>query len=196
MTVAERMELGKLVRLNAKVAKDDAEARGKWLMADVEAKLAVIYKFEDECWAELTDLARCQVNEANAKLTTICRERGIPDDLRPRLELGWRGRGESDYKERRAELRKVASSQTAARVAQAKVEIDRQAALQLTRIAQTGLTSEEARAFLEAMPEPAKLLPAFESLEMTNGKVVALKAPVPAGTAENPPARPAGSEGR
>jgi hypothetical protein len=40
MTTGERLELGKLIRVHAKVAHSDADHRGAWLLADVEAKLA------------------------------------------------------------------------------------------------------------------------------------------------------------
>ena len=95
MTAAERQELAKLVRLNAKVAKDDADARGKWLLADAEAKLSAVYKAEDEAWADITAEAKKAVAEADATIAALCRERGIPEDFRPALHLGWIGRGEN-----------------------------------------------------------------------------------------------------
>jgi hypothetical protein len=178
MTVAERQELGKLVRLNAKVAKDDADARGKWLIADAEAKLAAIYKAEDKAWADITAAAQKHVKAANAAIAALCRERCIPRGFRPSLHLGWYERGENEFKERRAELRKVVQSQVAARVKEAQVEIDRQAAQQLTQIAQAGLTSEEARAFIRSMPRPEEMLPPLGALTMDNGELVTLEVPV------------------
>jgi hypothetical protein len=175
MTAAERQELGKLVRLNAKVAKDDAEARGKWMLADVEAKLAARYKAEDEFWADITETAEKAVAEADAALAAVCHARGISEDFRPKMILGYFPRGENASPERRAELRKVAQTEVAARVKEACVEIDRQAAQQLTRITQAGLTSEEARAFLASMPSPEKLLPPLEALHLRSGQLVMLK---------------------
>jgi hypothetical protein len=177
MTAAERTELGKLVRLNAKVAKDDAESRGKWLLADAEAKLAARFKAEDEAWADITAAAQKQVMTADAEIAALCRARGIPEDFRPSLHLNWYGRGENASKERRAELRKVAQAQVAALVKEAQVEIDRQAARQLTQITQAGLTSEEARAFIGEMPKPEELLPPLATLQLRNGQLVVLKAP-------------------
>jgi hypothetical protein len=178
MTAAERMELGKLVRLNAKVAKDDAEARGKWLLADAEEKLAARYKAEDEAWADITAEVNRRVEEADAAVAAICRQRGIPEEFRPSIQWYFSGRGENASKERRAELRKVAQAQVAAVVKEAQVEIDRQAAQQLTQIAQAGLTSEEARAFIKEMPRPEELLPPLATLQLRNGQLVALEAPV------------------
>jgi hypothetical protein len=178
MTAAERTELGKLVRLNAKVAKDDAEARGKWMLADAEAKLAAIFKVEDEAWADITATVDKQIAAADAAIAAICQQRGITEEFRPSVGWYFRGRGENSLKDRRVELRKVAQTQVGARVAEAKVEIDRQAALQLTQITQAGLTSEEARAFISSMPKPEQLLPPLGTLELHSGKLVALEAPV------------------
>jgi hypothetical protein len=187
MTSAERMELGKLVRLNAKVAKADAEARGKWLLADAEAKLAAKYKFEDEAWADITAAAEKAVREADAAIAAICRERGVPEEFRPSIQIGWFSRGENRKQERRAELRKVAQATVEAQVKEAQVEIDRQAAEQQRQITQAGLTSEEARAFIEDMPKPEHLLPPLATLLLCNGQVVALEAPLDA-----PPVTPDG----
>jgi hypothetical protein len=190
MTAAERQELGKLVRLNAKVAKDDAEARGKWMLADAEAKLAARFKQEDQAWADITEAVEKQIAEANAAVNAIAAQRGIHEDFRPSVNWYWDGRGENKFKERRDELRKVAQAQVAARVKQAQVEIDRQAAEQLTCITQSGLTSEEARAFISAMPKPEHLLPPLGSLELHNGELVLLNGPVTA-TPDAAPVTPA-----
>src|SRR5262249_44599843 len=120
MTSGERQELCKLVRLRAKLAEEDAESRGAWLLADAEAKLAARYKQEDEAWAEITAAAEKAVAEADAVIAARCRERGVPEDFRPSISVGWWSRGENASKDRRAELRKVAETQIAARVKEAK----------------------------------------------------------------------------
>jgi hypothetical protein len=165
MTKAERKELSDLVRLNAKVARADAEARGKWLLADAEVKLAARYKAEDQAWADIKVAANKYIEEADAALAAICDQRGIPEDFRPSIHCYFMSRGENSKAERRAELRKVARTRVEALVKTAQVEIDRQAARQLTQIAQTGLTSEEARAFITSMPKPEELLPPLGALE-------------------------------
>src|SRR5260370_37409515 len=108
MTTGERQELGKLIRLRAKVAQKDAEGRRAWLLADAEAKLAAQYKFEDEAWADITAEAEKKVAEVNAAIAVRCRERGIPEDFQPSVHLDWFSRGENAFTKRRAELRKVA----------------------------------------------------------------------------------------
>jgi hypothetical protein len=178
MTAAERQELGKLVRANARVAKDDIDARGKSLLADAESKLAARYKVEDAAWKDITAEANRMVEEADARIAAICRERGVPEEFRPGLLLSWYGRGENAVSARRAELRKVAQAEVAARVATAKVEIDRQSAALMTSIARDGLTSETALALVAALPRPEDLLPPLVALPLANGHVVALEAPV------------------
>ena len=108
MTAAERSELGSLVRFNAKVARADAEARGKWLKADVEEKLSARFKFEDAAWKDITAAAEKAVQEADAAIAALCRDRGVPEDFRPSLCLSWHGRGENASAARRAEMRKLA----------------------------------------------------------------------------------------
>jgi hypothetical protein len=187
MTTGERTELGKLVRLRAKVAKDDAEARGKVILADAEAKLAAIYKFEDDAWAGITAEAERKVAEANAAVAAICRQRGIPEDFRPKIGWYWHGRGENALPERRAELRRVVQAKVAAQVAEAKVEIDREQERQLTQLAASGFTSPEALRYLGNMPSAEDLLPPIRSLTLASGAEVSLEQPPPvtAGTDRN-----------
>jgi hypothetical protein len=78
MTGAELKEIGKLIRMNASVAKADAEARGKVLLADAEAKLAARYKVDDETWQHITAGAERAVAKADEDIAAICRDRGIP----------------------------------------------------------------------------------------------------------------------
>jgi hypothetical protein len=178
MSTAERELLDRLMRDKAKVAKDDADARGKWLLADAEAKLAAIYDAQDDAWAEITEYAKSVVEDADAAIAAICRQRGVPEKFRPRLCPEWYGRGVNASKERRAELRKVAQTRVAALVKEAQVLIDRQAIEHRTQIARAALTSDEARAFLDRMPTPEQLLPPLSSLQLPSGEVVALEAPV------------------
>src|SRR5262249_34519806 len=121
--------------------------------------------------------------EADAAIAALCRERGIPEDFRPCLRLGWRGRGENAYADRRAELRRGAQTRIAAQVKRAQGGVKRHAPRQQTHIAADGLTSDEARAFLASMPQPEELLPALDALQLPNGEVIALAAPITAVTA-------------
>lgn len=50
----ETLELGKLVRLRATVAKGEVDKRIARCLADVEAQLAASYPSNHEAWAEVT----------------------------------------------------------------------------------------------------------------------------------------------
>ena len=174
MTAAERGELGKLVRLRASVARQDAEQRGAWLLADAEAKLARQFDREDALWKEAVQAAQEEVAHANAVIDQRCAEMGVPETFRPTLHSYFFPRGENASASRRAELRKVVRSQVEARVKEAKVEINREAERQLTQLAIGALTSDDARAYLEAMPGADELLPPIGTLQLTSGELVAL----------------------
>ena len=175
MTKAERLELGKVVRLRAKVAKDDAEAQGRRLLADFEAQLAARYPENNPAWAEITATAKRAVEDADAQIAQLCRNFGIPEEFRPGLNCYWHNRGENAEKQRRAELRAVAQREVAARVQTAKVTIDRQAAALLSDLAAHGLETEHAKAFLEQLPSVDDLIPRLglsevETLALSFGK--------------------------
>ncbi len=156
MTRAERLELAKLVRLRANVAKKDIEQRQAQLVADFEEQLAAVYQSSHEAWADVTAVANKLVAEADAEISRRCRELGLREKNRPSLSLFWHARGESADRERRAELRKVAQTKLEASARAAKVEIDRSAATLLTAGA---LESSEAKGFLDAMPSIDQLMP-------------------------------------
>jgi hypothetical protein len=125
MTKAEREELVKLVRRREQVAKTAAKTRAAELLADVEEKLAAIYRADDERWQTITRAAEEAVAAADQEIAARCREQGIPVQFRPGLTLSWYRRGENASAERRAELRKVATSRIAALEQRAKEEIER-----------------------------------------------------------------------
>src|SRR5262245_14933508 len=175
MTVAERAELGKLVRLRARNAARDAVARGAMLRADVEQKLSAIFERDDARWAAAVASAEKAVEAANARIGACFRDQGIPESFWPKMGTYFLERGENASARRRPELRKAAETRIAAMVERAKVEIDRDAERQLTQLPEGGLSSTEARAFLNNMPSSEQLLPAIGSLELKSGEIVALE---------------------
>src|SRR6266478_5140838 len=128
MTVAERLELGKLIRLNAKVARDHVDQLQARLIADSEAQLSARFDKYDAAWKTAVQEAEAVVAQADAKVAERCRELGVPETFRPRLNTFWIDRGENELNSRRAELRLKARTEIEARAKAAKVQIDRQAA--------------------------------------------------------------------
>jgi hypothetical protein len=165
MTAGERTDLRRQVGENADVARREVEARGKKMLALAEEQLNARYKVEDEAWKDVTAAAERAVAEGNEKIAAVCRERGVPESFRPEMHLLWSSRGENSVAQRRAELRKAAQAKVAALVSEAQVEVDREAARQKTMILQAGLSSEEARAFIAAIPTPEELLRPLGALE-------------------------------
>lgn len=159
MTKTERNELSRVVRMRAKVAKDDADLQGARLLADFEAQLTTQYPENHPAWASITSAARQAVTEADQKISRICQEVGIPAEFRPGISFSWARRGENAFKERRDELRNTAKKEIAARVQNAKAVIDRHVTELLTELVATGLETEQARAFLEKLPKVEDLIP-------------------------------------
>jgi hypothetical protein len=154
----EREDLARAVRLQMKVAKASVDTRQKELLADVERQLSAIYQFDDKLWADINRQALEAVRQADEKVAAICRERGIPEEFRPGLSLYWHGRGENAANVRRTELRKRAQTQIAAEAEAAKTTIEARAAEVLTALLADGLTSADARAFLESIPRAEQLI--------------------------------------
>jgi hypothetical protein len=169
MTRAERDDLAKVARLRAKVARTAVVQREAELLADVEEQLSAQYAFADDAWAEITTGAAAAVAEADRQVAALCRERGIPEEFRPGLNLNWYGRGSNAVPARRAELRKVAQARIAAAGKGAKAAIEAREAEVLTELLAGGLTSQAARSFLESIPTAAALMPALQVRELEVG---------------------------
>lgn len=164
---AERLELAKLVRARMRVVRHAISHQEARQLAELDRQLAAEYSAAHERWTKITQDARQRVAQADAEIAKRCCEMGVPESFRPRLTLGWWDRGENADQTRRAELRKVAHTELAARARAAKVEVDRVEADLLTQIAGYGLRSLEARNFLESMPTIDQLMPKlkFSDLE-------------------------------
>jgi hypothetical protein len=159
---SDRDELLRLARSRARLAKAEAAQREKLLLSEVEDLMAAEFEARDELWAGATVIADEAARKANEQIAAQCSLLGIPAKYAPTLELHWRSRN-SEFmdRNRRGELRKVAQSRLAALTSAAKVEIDRkQLATEMALIAPS-LESEDARAFLDAMPTAEQLMPSL-----------------------------------
>lgn len=159
MLKAERLELAKVVRMQAKVAKADLDKRAARLLADVESQLAAKYPSDHPAWAEITGEAKAHVDKVDQEIAKRCGELGIHESFRPRIEISWHYRGETAWTDRRTELRKVATTEIAARAKAAKAELESRVTAQLTLLIAGGLETDDAKAFLEAIPSAEQLLP-------------------------------------
>ena len=159
MTRTERQDLARVVRLRAKIVRNELETQADKILADVEQQLAARYSKSHELWADVVKEAEEVVAKADAEIAKRCRERGLLETFRPQLHANWYSRGENADKDRRKELRLVAQTEVEAQLNVAKDKINRVEADLLTQIMADGLTSEAAKSFLESMPSIDNLMP-------------------------------------
>jgi hypothetical protein len=162
MNRTERLELTKIVRQRAKLAKDDVAAREAQILADAEAALSARFREDDNAFRDLMVEARQYVADLKEKLNARCAEMGISAEFRPGAELYWFARGENGSSERRSELRMAVRTQAAASGKKAKLEIDRQSVGIQEQLMAGGFESVEAAQFLAALPSAEDLMPAIE----------------------------------
>jgi hypothetical protein len=162
MARAEREQLARLARQRAKVAKDEAVQREKVLLVEVQDLITAEFDAQDELWADAVLIAEVVSGKANEQIAARCAEVGIPEKHAPRLELGWRSRSPHfENPQRRAELVKLAQTKLTALTATTKVIIDRKLLETETALVADSLESEQALAFLAAMPTAEQLMPAL-----------------------------------
>jgi len=163
MTKSEREELGRLVRQRERVLKTMAKQRSAELLAEFERQMAQRYHYDqDQTWNAAHQAAREAVDAAREQVEARCAELGIPKQFAPNLQVYWWDRGENAVKERRGELRKVATSRIAALEKAAIVEIERQSLQAQIKLAEHMLSSEAAQEFLASMPTVEELMPPLE----------------------------------
>jgi hypothetical protein len=159
MKKTERAELASVVRMRARVARADIDANKAKLLADFEEQIATKYAADDERWAQATAAAKRALAEAEKEVQRVCDQAGVPREFRPSMHMWWSSRGENASSERRAELRRVASSRLDAQTRRAKIEVDRAEASLRGELAAAALTSEQAKAWLERLPSVDELMP-------------------------------------
>jgi hypothetical protein len=168
MTKCEREDLQRLIRQREKVLKSAATQRSADLIADFENQMGQEYSFDqDAVWSEATKIAGAAVAKAQEQIKARCREIGIPDRFAPSISLEWHHRGYGNVlKSRPEELRKMAVTAIAAQEQKAKVQIELSCLEAQTDLAVSGLTSDAARGFIEALPSIDDLMPLLSFAEV------------------------------
>lgn len=161
MTRAERLELTKIVRQRARLAKDDVNARHAQIVADAEQALAKKFRADDAAWAEVMTEAKDYMAEVQAKVRAKCEELGIPVDFRPGTGLYWFSQGRNADPQYRTEMRRLVRTQAEASARSARTEIDRQSVALQEQLMAGALESDAAREFLASLPTPEALMPAL-----------------------------------
>jgi hypothetical protein len=163
MTKGERDDLIRLVKQREKVAKTAAEQRSAAMLAEFEQKVSAVHSFNDQdVWKAAVEAAVELAKKASADIAARAGELGIPPEFQPKLSWHWASRGENEYNERRAELRRVAKAEIDALEKIARVEIERQSIGAQTEIIANGLNSAAAIEFLNKLPAIESMMPALD----------------------------------
>lgn len=163
MTKGERDDLVRLVKQREKVAKTAAEQRSAAMLAEFERQISDTHDFNKvEVWKAAVDAAITAAKEANEKVAAEAERLGIPEDFRPSLQFTWNRRGEAEYSQRRAELRRVAKAEIETLEKAARVQIEAQSVQAQTEIIAHGLTTDAALSFLSSLPKVEAMMPALD----------------------------------
>jgi hypothetical protein len=168
MTRNEIEDLQRLIRQREKVLKDAATQKSAELIADFENQMGQEYRFDqDEVWDAAVKAVAPAVAKAQEQVKARCREVGIPDRFAPSINLVWANRGYDNLIEKRKnELRRMATTAIAAQERKAKVQIGLSCLDAQTQLAVSGLTSDAARGFIEALPRIDDLMPRLSFAEV------------------------------
>lgn len=162
MTRSDRETLIKIARQRERLAKSEAKSRAAQLMADFEKQLDQRYHYDqNEVWSEAMRIAKEAVDSARTAIHGECEKMGIPAQFAPSIDLGWSGRGRNSLKEERVEMRRVATKQIEAIEKSARTSIERQSVSTQEQIMVGGLTTDQAKLFLDQMPTAETLMPAL-----------------------------------
>lgn len=168
----ERSELRSVVKQQFKVLRAEIKQREAELRAEAFEALQRETGAGDKQWEAVAHIAGEAVKEANRKVNDALREYGIghqdPSSDYSLVQFdyrfsGLRKRTDQSEAERRIDL------DVKERVRRAELAIERQEADLLRSLAVDALESEEARAFLRAIPSVAELVPSTRLNELIEG---------------------------
>ena len=163
MSKGEREDLLRLVKQRERLAKSAAEQHSAALLAEFERQISDTHDFnKNEVWKAATDAAIDAAKEANEKIAVEAERLGIPEEFRPSLNFNWNRRGEAEYAQRRAELRRVAKAEIETLEKAARVQIESQSVRAQTEIIANGLSSDAALDFLNSLPGIEAMMPALD----------------------------------
>jgi hypothetical protein len=166
----ERTELRSIVRQQFKVLRHEVQQRGVELCADLLHEVNEKYSDEDDAWGRASSDAHAAMLEANEKINRLYKEL-LGDKHVERMYVGAR-LPMQPIKHRRL-LEGEGRKRVEAHVQGAMLKLDRDEADLLRNLAIGALESDEARAFLTAIPSVGELVPAarLEELEAALGTI-------------------------
>ena len=158
ITKAERTELRSLVKGQFKVLRSEVQQRQAEMLADLQRQINERYAEWDKEWADTMFLCQEVVLEANRQVNDLLREKITqPDGGRSEYILvEFRRPLKPDRK--RTELYQAGYARIVADVKGALLRLDREEADLLRTLALGAIETEEARAFLGAIPTVGELV--------------------------------------
>lgn len=174
ITKGERTELRSIVRQQFKVLRSETEQRKAELIAEMEGRISDHYsdvdqKQQDLMWKcnEITEAASRQITDLlrgeevnRGGLGRRFEEISVNRPIRVQMEpIGWN-------KEERVQRRRALIAAIEADIKGALMRLERQEADLLRTLAIGAIESEEAQAFLTAIPSVAELVPASRLAEL------------------------------
>ena len=171
MTRREMSDLLMIVKLRAKVTKNEVTARAAKMLADMEQEMAATYRSDATMWKDITKAAEEAIAKADEQIAAICCAQGIREEFRPSINLSWWSRGENAVRERRAELRRVAEARIDAGVKEANRRLEAWQVERSTVLLAGQLSSDEASHFFKSLPTPEELLPQVQIPEVAPRRI-------------------------
>lgn len=156
--------IGRALRANVKAAKATIIALGPKLKAEFEVQLNTAYPASgDPVWREaLAEVYACY-ERAQARVEARCQELRIPERFRPRLHPpgwidGWKSSC-SDFKDMRAEMRRLAGIQIDDMLKSRLAQLELDSANIQFEIASHGCVTPAAQDFLKRLPAIEAMVP-------------------------------------
>lgn len=158
ITKGERQELRSIVRQQFKVLRAEVEQRRAELLSSIEDEITEKYKEKDQQWSVIQHEIHEACMEANRRINDALYNGGY--QVKGGSERMWVTTPPiSQPQADRMELRRHATVRITAQVKAALLKLDRDEADLLRNLAVGALESDEARAFLQAIPSVSELVP-------------------------------------
>lgn len=164
ITKGERAELRSIVRQQFKVLRAEVEQRRAELQVEFEEQITEKYATSDHEWADLMHEVHEATMEANRRINDALYAKGYR--VKGGSERMWVSTPQIQQPAYKTQLRRRADAKIHAEVRAALLKLDRDEADLLRTLAIGAIESEEARAFLSAIPTVSELVPAARLAEL------------------------------
>lgn len=165
ITKAERTELKSIVKQQIRVLRSEVYQREAELRAEIHRQITERFADDDQKWAGLAHKVHEITMEANRAVNDALYQEGF--QVKGNSERLWFATPAiSPPRQKRDDLFRAAVSDLTAKVKDAQMRLDRQEADLLRTLVVGALETDEARAFLDAIPTVSELVPASRLAEL------------------------------